>query len=354
MPSPTTVVNFAVIGGGAIGIAHIRDLKAHPSVRVLALAETSKERGPAVAAEYGVPAWVPDYKELLARSDIDAVTIALPNYLHASVALEALQAGKHVLLEKPMATNADDALRLMQEAEKRGLKLMVGQNARFAPAVQTARRLVQEGVLGEIYHAKTAWTRRSGIPRIGSWFTQKKFAGGGSVYDIGVHGLDRCLHLMGEFDVVSVYGQTYSKLGPLGQGASTWGHGDIDPNAIFDVDDLAVALLRLRSGRTVLLESSWAAHQEEADFNGTQLFGTKAGLIFPPLRLFRPGSHGYSREEVEPTPSFVSPNRMFHFADVVLGRAEPYVPVTESVAVQRVLDAIYTSAASGREVRLDS
>ncbi|ATC65836.1 oxidoreductase [Nibricoccus aquaticus] len=353
MSSPSTTVNLAVIGAGAIGIAQLRDLKAHASARVVALAETSAERGPAVAAQWGVPEWVPDYRTLLARADVDAVTIALPNHLHAPIALEALRAGKHVLLEKPMATNASDATELMHEATTRGLKLMVGQNARFAPEVQTARRLIAEGALGEVYHAKTAWTRRAGIPRIGSWFTQKKFAGGGSCYDIGVHGLDRCLHLMGEFDVVSVSGQTYSKLGPLGQGAGTWGHGDIDPTAVFDVDDLAVALLKLRSGRSVLLESSWAAHQEDADFNGTQLFGTAGGLIFPPLRLFRPGKYGYSREQVEATPDFVNPNRMAHFVDVVLGRVESYVPLAESVAVQRILDAIYASAATGREVRLD-
>src|SRR5690606_7849563 len=241
------------------------------------------------------------------RDDIDVVSIALPNYLHAPVALASLRARKHVMLDKPMATNAADAARLVNEARKQGVTLMVGQNNRFNPEVQTAKQLIEDGVLGEVYHAKTAWTRRAGIPRIGSWFTQTQFAGGGCTYDIGVHALDRCLHLMGEFDAVAVSGQTYSKFGPRGLGSGTWGKSEINPKARFDVDDLAVALIRLKSGRTVLLETSWAAHQAEPDFNGTQVFGTDAGLLLPPLKLFRPGKLGYSNELVKLIPTPVNP-----------------------------------------------
>ncbi len=347
-------VNIAVIGGGAVGIIQMTLYREHPQAQVVVLAETAEERGRATAAAQGVPEWVGDYRGLLAREDIHVFSIALPNHLHVPVALAALRAGKHVFLEKPMATNAADATMLMEEARRCGRRLMVGQNNRFTPEVQTARQLIERGVLGDLYHAKTAWTRRAGIPRIGSWFTQRKFAGGGCCYDIGVHALDRCLYLMGEFEAASVSGQTYAQLGPRGQGGGTWGKGDVDPAAVFDVDDLAVALIKLRSGRTVLLEASWAAHQAEADFNGTHLFGTAGGLQFPPLRLFTPGTHGYREERVDCTSPYVNPNRMAHFVDVVLGRAEPFIKLEESVAVQRILDAIYVSSKSGREVRLDA
>ena len=347
-------LNVAVIGAGAIGLEHLASFQQHPHARLAALAETSPERGRVAAEKFGVAELVTDYRVLLDRPDIDIVSIALPNCLHAPVALAALAAGKHVMLEKPMATSATEAAALAAAAVRAGRVLMVGQNNRFAPEVQTARRLIDEGVLGEVYHAKTAWTRRTGIPRIGSWFTQRKFAGGGCVYDVGVHALDRCLFLMGEFDAVSVSGQTYAKFGGRGLGAGNWGRSEVDPHAVFDVDDLAVALIKLRSGRTVLLESSWAAHQPDPDFNGTQLFGTDAGLLFPPLRLFRQGAHGYQTELVECGTPFVSENRMVHFIDVVLGKAEPYIPVAESVAVQRILDAIYESATTGREVRFEN
>lgn len=345
-------IRVAVLGAGAIGLDHIQSFQLHPAARVVALAETSPERGREAADRYGIPELVTDYRELIGRDDIDVISIALPNYLHASVALAALRARQHVMLDKPMATNAADAARLVTEARKQGVRLMVGQNNRFIPEVQTARQLIDDGVLGEVYHAKTAWTRRAGIPRIGSWFTQKQFAGGGCTYDIGVHALDRCLYLLGEFDAAAVSGQTYSKFGPRGLGAGTWGKSEIDPKAKFDVDDLAVALIKLKSGRTVLLESSWAAHQPEPDFNGTQVFGTDAGLLLPPLKLFRPGPLGYSTELVKLIPTPVNPNRMVHFIDVLLGRAKPFVKPEESLAVQKILDAIYASARSGREVRI--
>ncbi|HEX7632191.1 MAG TPA: Gfo/Idh/MocA family oxidoreductase [Lacunisphaera sp.] len=346
--------NVAVLGAGAIGGEHIASFKEHPAARVVAVAETSPERGRATADRHGVAEVVTDYRQLLARPDIDVISIALPNYLHAPVALQALRAGKHVMLDKPMATNQRDAVRLASEAKKRGLLLMVGQNQRFTPEVQTARQLITQGVLGDVYHAKTAWQRRSGIPRIGSWFTQKKYAGGGCTYDIGVHALDRCLYLMGEFEALAVSGQTYAQLGPRGQGEGRWGKSEIDPARPFDVEDLSLALVRLKSGRTVLLETSWAGHQAEADYNHTRLFGTEAGLDFPPLRLHRAGRHGYASETVTALPPLVNPNRMVHFVDCLLGRAKPFVTTAESVAIQRILDAIYLSARLGREVRLKS
>jgi predicted dehydrogenase len=344
--------NVAVIGAGAIGLDHIQSFQQHPAARVVALAEVSPVRGREAADRFNIPDLVADYRPLLARADIDAVSIALPNWLHAEVALAALRAGKHVMLDKPMATNARDAARLVAAAKKGGRLLMVGQNIRFTPEVQTAKQLVTNGVLGEVYHAKTAWTRRSGIPRIGSWFTQKRFAGGGCTYDIGVHALDRCLYLLGEFDAVAVSGQTFAKFGPRGRGEGGWGKGEIDPAKPFDVEDLSLALIKLKSGRTVLLETSWAAHQPEPDFNGLQLFGTEAGLLLPPLRLCRQGKHGYASELVPTRTDLVHPNRMVHFIDCLLGKAKPHVPMAESLAVQKILDAIYLSARTGREVRI--
>jgi predicted dehydrogenase len=347
-----TFFNVAVIGAGGIGLDHIASFNQHPSARVVALAEVSPERGREAAEKFDISEVVTDYKPLLAQEHIDIVSIALPNYLHAPVALAALRAGKHVMIDKPIATQARDAAQLVAEAKQRGLLLMVGQNDRFNPAVQTLKQLITEGALGDVYHAKTAWTRRAGIPRIGSWFTQKKFAGGGCTYDIGVHALDRCLFLLGEFEAAAVSGQTYAKLGPRGLGDGSWGRSEIDPKKPFDVDDLAVALIKLKSGRTVLLEASWAAHQPMADFNGTQLFGTEAGAIFPPLQIFRQSKRGYAVETVTTATPLAHTNRMIHFVDCLLGKATPYVKPEESLAVQKILDAIYQSARSGKEVRV--
>jgi predicted dehydrogenase len=349
--SPATSYNVAVIGAGAIAPSHIQGFQKHPAARVVALADLSPERGRETADKFNIPELVTDYKTLLARDDIQVVSVALPNYLHVPVALEAVQAGKHVLVEKPIATSAAEAARLVEEADRRGLLLMVGQNARLQPPVQTAKQLIEQGILGEVYHAKTALVRRSGIPRIGSWFTQSQFSGGGCVYDIGVHALDRALFLMGEFEAASVSGQTYAKFGPRGLGNGTWGKSEIDPSLPFDVDDLAIALIKLRSGRTVLLEASWAAHLENHD--GTQIFGTEAGLRFPPLEILHDTPEGYKIEPVDLLPNLVNPDRMVHFIDVLLGQADALIKPTESLALQKILDAIYESARTGHEVRLD-
>ncbi|MBE34167.1 MAG: oxidoreductase [Opitutaceae bacterium] len=344
--------NVAVIGAGGIGHDHIRSFQQHPAASVVALAEISPERGREAAEAYDIPTLETDYKKLLARDDIDVVSIALPNFLHAQVAIDALRAGKNVMVDKPIATNARDATRLIATAKKARRLLMVGQNQRFTPEVQTAKQLVTNGTLGEVYHAKTGWTRRVGIPRIGSWFTQTKFAGGGCTYDIGVHALDRCLFLMSEFDVAAVSGQTYTKFGNRSLGDGGWGKGEIDPKRPFDVDDLSIALIKLKSGRTILLEASWAEHAEDDGFNGTRLFGTEAGLQLPPLKLFRSTPKGNVIEQLVPNINLVNPNRMVHFIDCLLGKAKPYVLPAESLAVQKILDAIYKSAATGREVRI--
>ncbi len=351
--SASQTYNVAVIGAGAIGLNHIESFQKHPDARVVALAEVSPERGREAADKFGIAELVTDYKQLLARDDIHVVSIALPNYLHAPVGLEALQAGKNVMIDKPMATNATDAAKLVEEAKKRGVLLMVGQNLRMVPQVQTAKQMIERGDLGELYHAKTAMMRPSGIPRIGSWFTQTKFAGGGSIYDIGVHALDRCLFLMGEFEAASVSGQTYAQFGPRGIGDGNWGKGEIDPAKPFDVDDLAIALIKLKSGRTVLLEASWAAYFEHgADY--TQVFGSEGGLIVPSMKWTHADASGTGQvtEEAPLLPTTVDPNRMAHFIDVLQGETEAYIKPEESLNLQRILDAIYESARTGAEVRL--
>ena len=351
--SANQTYNVAVIGAGAIGLNHIESFQKHPDARVVALAEVSPERGREAADKFGIAELVTDYKPLLERDDIHVISIALPNFLHAPVALEALKAGKNVMIDKPMATNATDAAELVEEAKKQGVLLMVGQNNRMTPQVQTAKQMIDRGDLGSLYHAKTAMTRPSGIPRIGSWFTQTKFAGGGSIYDIGVHALDRCLFLMGEFEAASVSGQTYAQFGPRGIGDGGWGKGEIDPSKPFDVDDLAIALIKLKSGRTVLLETSWAAYFEHgADY--TQVFGSEGGLIVPSMKFTHAGKDGQGQttEDAPLLPTMVDPNRMAHFIDVLQGKAEAFIKPEESLNLQRILDAIYESAKTGAEVRL--
>ena len=249
----------AVIGTGGIGIDHLNSLHAFPRAVAVAIAENHPTRAREASERFKIPRSYSDYHELLEQPDIDAVTIALPNHLHAPVAIKALRARKHVLIEKPMAMNAKEAAKIIDVAKQMRRTVMVAQNFRFHRHTQMAKALIERGDLGEIYHARGFWLRRAGIPRIGSWFTQKKFAGGGSMSDLGVHLIDACLHLLKDFEVVSVAAQTHAKFGPRTLGEMDWGRSEIDIKRTFDVDDFAVALLRLKSGKSVVIEAAWAS-----------------------------------------------------------------------------------------------
>jgi predicted dehydrogenase len=343
----------AVIGVGAIGVDHLNSLALCRRAAPVALAELNPARAREAAKRFSIARCYTDYRELLAQPDIDAVTIAVPNHLHARMALDALRAGKHVLLEKPMTRHAREAAPLVTAAEKLRRVLMVGMNFRFNSHTQLARQVIRDGGLGEIYHARCFYLRRAGIPRIGSWFTQKKLAGGGCVLDIGVHMLDATLHLLGEFDAANVSAHTHSRLGPRGLGNGDWGRSEIDPRRPFDVEDYCAALIRMKSGRTVQFEMSWAGfHAPDHREHGIDLLGTKGGLTLFPARWCRNGARGYETVLLKSTRLPFPEDRIHHFVDCVLDNTRRLVPARESLEVQRILDAIYASARSGREVRL--
>jgi predicted dehydrogenase len=342
-----------VIGAGASGIEHLNSLLHCPRATAVALAEIHPQRAKDATDRFKIPRSYADYHELLDQPDIDAVTIAVPNHLHARIALDALQARKHVLVEKPMALDPKEAEKIVDTAKRMKRTLMVGHSLRFNRHTQAARSLFERGDLGEIYHARCFWLKRSGIPRIGSWYTQKQFAGGGSLFDLGAEILDACLHLLGEFEVRTVSAQSYAKFGSRGLGEVDWGKSDIDPKRPFDVDDGTVALLRLKSGRTISLECSWAGHHApDAREQGIDLLGTSAGLSLYPARLFRPGANGFETIALSLVGTPYTEERIHHFASCALDNRKPLVAPEQSLKLQELLEAITSSAASGKEVRL--
>lgn len=301
----------------------------------------------------GFLAVTPIIAKYLDQPDIDAVTIALPNYLHAPVCIEALQARKHVLLEKPMATKLKDAIKIVETAKKMKRTVMVGQHLRFGRHTQIAKDFIDRSQIGEVYHLRAFWLRRSGIPRIGSWFTQKQFSGGGCMVDLGVHLLDTCFHLLNDFDVKTVSAQLHSKLGPKGIGNFDWGKSDIDPQKPFDVEDCGIALIKLRKGSSILLDVSWAAyHPPQGREHGIDILGTSGGLSLFPARLFRDGPNGYESIELDAPKLPHSEDRSHHFVSCVLQGKKPLVTLEESLKVQQVLDAIFVSSSTGKEVKL--
>ena len=343
----------AVIGVGAIGIEHLNSLLHCPRAAAVAIAETNAQRLRDAAEKFHIPRTYTNYQELLEQPDIDAVMLALPNYLHAPVAVDALNARKHVLIEKPMATNAKEAAKILVAAQKNRRTAMVATNFRFDRNTQTARMAIQRGDLGEIYHARGFSHRHSNIPRIGSWFTQKQYAGGGCMADTGSMLIDALFHLLNDFEAVSVTATTHAKFGNRGRGEGTWGKSEVDPKRPFDVEDHSTAFIRMKKGYTVTVETSWAGfHPGDNREEGIDLLGTEAGMSLFPAKLFKQGLQGFETTHFYNAKNGPVEDRISHFVNCVVENKRPLIPIEESLKVQQILDAIYTSAETGKEVRL--
>lgn len=347
-------VKFGFIGAGAIATHAARAVNSHPQGEVTAVQDLNPERRQLLAKEFDIPHSHGTTAELLANKAVDAVYIAVPNKFHAPLAIEALNAGKAVVLEKPFALNSKEAQAVAAAAKKSGKPFMLGMNQRFNADNQKLRALSEAKFFGDIYHAKATWQRRTGIPRMGTWFVSKEMAGGGCLCDIGVHLLDLCLYLMDNFEPVSVTGQTYTKFGNRGLGEGGWGKSEVS-GIEFDVDDFASAFIRMANGATVNLHVSWACHDREANRMGVQLFGTEAGALSAPLELYHslPTKGGYQvATTVESKIAYPHCDRFHNFINHILSGEPLCVTIEQALVVQKILDAISLSAQSGREVIL--
>ena len=251
-----------VIGLGWAGRQHMAAYAEAADVDLAALAGLETDALQQLGEAYGIPDEhrYPDWRDLLDHERLDLLSIAAPTALHAPIAVAALSSGMHVLSEKPLAETADTARLMVEAAERNDRVLDVSFNHRRRGHVQVLKKIIDAGLLGRIYYAKTGWLRREGIPGLGSWFTRRATSGGGPLMDLGVHMLDIALHLLGEPAVRSVTAATYAEFGPRGKGSSPSPFSrktGVEPGA-FDVEDLSTAFLRLQDGATLLLESSWA------------------------------------------------------------------------------------------------
>lgn len=345
--------NIGIIGAGGISEAHLEAIKEEPRAEVVAIADVAREVASNRAARHTIPQVFSDFRELLEVPDIDAVIICVPNYLHAETAMQALAAGKHTLCEKPMAMNAQQAEEMIEAAKQADKILMVAQNNRFRSDAQYVKKMVEEGKLGEIYHAKTGWVRRNGIPGWGSWFTQKELAGGGPLIDIGVHMLDLTLWLLGHPKPVSVLGQTYAQFGPHKKGLSEWGRRD--ENGHFDVEDMAVAMITFENGMTLTLDASWASHIEKENVF-LNLYGKEGGtslnLMEDRLTLFQDWNGTPATTEMIPRRDKERVQLFHNFIDSLEGAAAPLCTPEQALYINRLIEAIYASAQAGEAVRL--
>jgi predicted dehydrogenase len=355
--------NIGIVGLGWPGQRHAEGVQGCGLGYLYAACDLNEERRRRFAATYSPEKVFGNYDEMLSDSGLEAVVVSLPNSLHFPATLKALEAGKHVLCEKPPTLNAEQMRHLNAEAENRGLIYFFGRQMRFSGAVQAARRAVAERRLGEIYFAKTMWVRARGTPGgIDGWFTDRARAGGGALIDLGVHALDSAWYLMGNPKPRTVSAQTYQKFPQLVKAP------------VFDVEDSACGMIRFENGASVLFEVSWAANltddiplgkKETRELFSTTVFGPKASIRIvdtlqlhpsvkiPPLALFedRNGTLVDSEISFEPVPHEFVP-QMRNFIRAIRGEEAAINSSIQAVQLMEMLDAIYQSSLTGREIKL--
>jgi predicted dehydrogenase len=363
-----TIINAAVIGVG-VGTAHIEGYLACPNAKLAALCDADPKRLAQAKERYGVERTYTDIAELLRQDDIQAVSVALPNDLHAPISIQALEAGKHVLCEKPLAISGDSAQGIVDARDKSGKKLMVCFNYRYRPDARWLKQLIHDGKMGDAYFAKAGWIRNSGIPGWGGWFTRKERSGGGPLIDLGVHILDMSLWLLDYPKVKSVTGVTFAEFGPRDMkhfgGRLMSQQGTRPAGAVFNVEDFAAALIRFENGSALQIEVSWASHTKAGrDDYFVTLYGSEGGSDLYVANYTNVDTVVFHSEEggapsdTRPTlpggPRVPSGHALAidHFINAIINDTQPDATGEQGLALMRLIDAIYESARIGAEVNL--
>lgn len=369
-------IKIGFIGCGSIaankhfpGMAFYKD-----EVDLWAFCDIIPQKAEAAAEKYGSlgAKTYTDYKEMLADSEIDAVHVLTPNVSHCEITIAALEAGKHVLCEKPMAATAEDAKKMLDACKCTGKMLTIGYQYRHFEQNFVAKKVVDEGYVGDIYYAEATNLRRRGVPTWGV-FTDKEQQGGGALIDIGTHALDLVLWMMDDYGVDYVVGTAFEQLGkrlePEQQGQVHEGIVRVWNNKTFDVEDMAVGMIKMKSGAVVYLKSAWAVNIDEAaGANGNAsvlLAGTKGGLntIDSQVRL----NHVVANRKTisylgEPPTNKVwttanDPNQESQEAriwvDALKENGKLFVTAEQAYVVSCILDAIYQSSITGKPVYFD-
>ena len=341
-------LRMGVVGLG-MGMGHARGYQSHPAAELVAVCDADAARLAHQATELGIEQTYDDAARMFAQAGLDAVSIAVPNKFHAPLTIAALKSGLHVLCEKPMARTAAEAERMLKAARAARKNLMINFSFRFSDMSYALKDQVDAGVIGDIYFGRTVWHRRRGIPQLGGWFGIKEMSGGGPLIDLGVHRLDLALWLMGYPEPVAVSGSTYD---PIARQRAR------KERKAYDVEDVACGLIKFANGATLILEASWALNIKENEHMITSLYGTKGGLVQRNVE----GGYGFEAEmyTAEGDSHFTkkldrrdesAPEAYHEFVNSILENRQPIATGEDGLKVMKILDGIYKSAATGKEVR---
>ena len=353
------IIKVGIIGcGGIANSKHMPSLKKVADCEMIAFCDIIPERAEAAAAKFGTTDAVcySDYKELLKNPDIDVVHICTPNRSHSFITVDALEAGKHVMCEKPMAINSAEAQKMLDAQKRTGKKLTIGYQSRFREDSQYMKAEADAGTFGEIYYAKATALRRRAVPTWGVFLNEYE-QGGGPLIDIGTHALDLTLWMMNNYKPKYCLGTTYHKLNKDTNQGNAWGSWDPDK---FTVEDSAFGFVVMENGATIILESAWALNTLDVREAVTTVCGTLAGADMNGGGLRINGIRNNRQYVFEP--NFKVKGAAFNdskggegasdvearlWIDAVRNDTEPTTLPEQAFIVTRILEGIYESAKTG-------
>ncbi|MGC8668059.1 MAG: Gfo/Idh/MocA family protein [Chthonomonadales bacterium] len=350
-------VRIGCIGVGQIAKHHLEQYSRIEGAEVVAAADINEQELHAVADRFNIPHRYTDFRELLKRDDIQSVDVCLHNNLHAPVTIAALEAGKNVYCEKPMAGAYRDALAMYRAAKDTGRMLSIQLSTLFSKETKMAKKLIDDGHLGRIYHARSTGFRRRGRPYVDGYgtasFVKKEIAAGGALYDMGVYHIARILYLLGLPKVERISGKTYQETGMDEARRSASG---------YNVEELGLGFVKLEQGITVDIIEAWAMHL--GGLEGSSILGSKGGIRLEPFSFhttlsdiemnatFEVDQTDWRWHQLDPTQAaYDSPQH--HWIAAQQGRV-PLLPTAEAaLATMLVSEGIYLSDRLGREVTAD-
>lgn len=349
-------LKVGIIGVGTIGTVHSESYQAAGEAADLAaICDIRPERLSLIGDRFKVKNRYDDYHKLLA-SDVDAVSVCVPNALHKEIAVAALRAGKHVLLEKPMAMNPAEGQEIVAAARQSNKVGQLGMVRRQDPAAQLVRDYIQQGLLGEIYHMRAVLIRRRGIPGLGGWFTTKAISGGGPLIDVGVHWFDLLMWLSDQWKPTAASAMTYDKFGGRMRDykyVSMWA-GPPNYDGVFDVEDYAAGMVRFGRKASMTFDIAWAANAQSDSF--VEVMGDKGGMRLmdgESLKLYTE----FQGRPADICPQFDKGPKAFHvqaskFLAACRGEIPPAATFEQGLTALRLIDAIYASSQSGKEAAI--
>lgn len=350
-------IRVGCIGVGQIGKHHLDNYQKIPNAELVAIADIDAQELDRVAGLYNIPHKYTNFREMLARDDLQAVDICLHNNLHMPVTVAALEAGKHVYCEKPMAGSYIDAEAMYTKAQERGLKLSIQSRLLFETETKAARAIIDQGLLGKRYHARSYGFRRRGRPYVDGYgtptFVQKDHASGGALYDMGVYHIVQMLYLLDNPKPLRISGQIYQET-------------EMDPRrrdiSGYNVEELGMGFVRFEDGVTLDILESWAIHLN--GFEGSYVIGNQGGVRLEPFGYFHSSGDLSFNSSVDldefnyrlhtvREQGDIYDSAQHHWIAALQGRVELLPTAELALNTMLISEGIYLSSKLGREVTVE-